>query len=257
MFCENPIDRSANYDIKWRAESWKFRISECPDLKKKMLPWEDIRNLPYTVLGPYLSQCIEEAFIWGLHRKRPRPGAGRWEDSLTKTIDMLMRCGNPNCISHWFVADGIQPFRCPFCGKTQVAPYPILKFVERDARSKLEFEVDVIKGVKGTTSYFERRIVLWPGKLLFPVHAHYSPPLPSFFECLSDVQRTRIAEVLADSKNNYWIRNKHQSNMVVWFKGNERKKLVVPNGKAVRLCQGLRIQLDGPNSRILEVEIMK
>ena len=257
LFCENPIDRSANYDVNWRVKTWAYRISECPDLKTKMLPWEDIKQLPYTVLGPYLAQCVEEAFIWGLHRKRPRPGAGRWEDSLAKTIDMLIRCENPACKTRWFVADGIQKCRCPFCGKMRTKPYAILKYVERDNRSKFEFEADVIKGVDGATSYFTRRIVLWPGKLLFPVHAHTSPPLPSYFEHLSDEQRTRVAEVLVDSKGNFWIRNKHQANLIVWFKSNDRKKLQVPNGKVVRLCSGLRIQLDGPTSRILEVEMVK
>ena len=253
LFCEDPTNQSARYTLSWKQEAWKGYYKDFPHLKTAMAPWENLAKMPYPVLGPYLGQRIEEAFVSGLRLKRPRPTAESWEIALAKTIDLLAPCPN-HCKMNWFVFDGIQPARCPYCGTAIRQPYPIALTLERDRRSSSEFEEDIIRSVTGSVTRYRRRIVLWPGKTLFPQHVRNSPPFPTQLEFLSKEQVTPLAQIVQE--NGRYLLRVLRGVVVCWMKGRERDRRELVEKQRIVLANGLRIQLDGPSSKVLEIQMV-
>lgn len=119
LFIEHPTDFSNRPRTK--------------QLSKWELPWGDISLLPYAILGPYLKQLFDEAFIAGLHHPASRPPADLWEQALLKTTDLLQPCGNADCAQKWYVFNNTSAPQCPFCGTPHVGSLPVLDFYHQAA----------------------------------------------------------------------------------------------------------------------------
>ena len=107
-------------------------------LSKDELPQGNIDLLPYTLVGPYLKELFDRAFIKGLHNPRERPTADEWERALIKTVDLIQPCPNPKCEAKFFVFDNTKYPKCPFCGTSYEKTLPVLNFYYKP-RSKGNF----------------------------------------------------------------------------------------------------------------------
>ncbi|MCT4614380.1 MAG: hypothetical protein N4A49_05855 [Marinifilaceae bacterium] len=114
LFIEHPTDKSNRPNLN--------------DMHPAELPYADVDLLPYTILGPYLKEMIERAFIDGLHNPIKRPTADEWENALVKTVDLLQPCPNKNCSHKWFVFDNKLSPHCPYCGTLYTEELPVLNF---------------------------------------------------------------------------------------------------------------------------------
>jgi serine/threonine protein kinase len=85
-------------------------------------------TMGYHQLGPYLPDLFRRAFIDGLHHPTARPGADAWETGLSRSIDLLLPCGNPSCEEKWFLYTEDRPLRCPWCRWEAREPTPVLDF---------------------------------------------------------------------------------------------------------------------------------
>ncbi|HEX2536117.1 MAG TPA: kinase, partial [Chitinophagaceae bacterium] len=112
LFVEHPSDASNRPKLD--------------QVSKWTLPWADVRQLPYTLTGPYLTELFNQAFITGLHQPNARPNADAWEQGLLKTTDLMQPCSNKQCGQQWFVFDNTVAPRCPFCGTPVKGPLPVL-----------------------------------------------------------------------------------------------------------------------------------
>ncbi|MFA8299571.1 MAG: helix-hairpin-helix domain-containing protein [Hyphomicrobiales bacterium] len=114
LFIEHPDDASnrPNLNDTHPAES----------------PYVDVSRLPYSILGPYLKELFDNAFIDGLHDPQKRPTADEWEYALVKTVDLLQPCKNPDCKHKWFVFDNKMSPKCPYCDTHYSESLPILNF---------------------------------------------------------------------------------------------------------------------------------
>lgn len=85
-------------------------------------------KIPYTVLGPIMSDLFKKAFVDGLHSPNQRPTAMEWERGMVKTWDLLFPCANKSCAHQMFVLHDERHVRCGFCGtKPSTSTIPILK----------------------------------------------------------------------------------------------------------------------------------
>lgn len=109
LFIENQTDRSTRYDVEWVRNGMHNKKHPY------IFPWMDLDKLPYVILGPYLSDLIERAFVNGLHSPKLRPTAAEWEYALERTVPLLRHCANSNCPARWFVARDDSSCKCPFC----------------------------------------------------------------------------------------------------------------------------------------------
>lgn len=129
LFIENPQDTSNRFDVKWVERNdqkrWQY-----------LMPWWDLNNLPYKILGPYISPLIEKAFITGLHSPQNRPSAGEWETALVKTVDLMQPCQNKSCNQKWFVFDNSTKPVCPFCKASFKGLLPVLNFYSKPRGDK-------------------------------------------------------------------------------------------------------------------------
>lgn len=112
LFIEHPTDLS-NRPKNNQISKWDF-------------PWADINKLPYDILGPYLKNLFDDAFINGLHNPAKRPPADLWEQALLKTSDLLQPCTNNKCDQKWYVFNNTSAPKCPFCGTGYHGTLPIL-----------------------------------------------------------------------------------------------------------------------------------
>ena len=142
LFIEHPTDKSNRPKVN--------------QLHPSELPQGDINKLPYTICGPYLKDLFDKAFIDGLHNPVKRPIAGDWVTALSKTMDLLLPCSNPNCESKWFVFDNSTKPRCPFCGKEYSEKLAIINFY---------YQTD-----KGTYLYENYRLVIYDKQYLYKWH---------------------------------------------------------------------------------------
>ena len=117
LFIEHPKDdRNRNFK------------REYGDQVNDLEPWTDLKKTPYTLVGPYLSDLFEQAFIQGLHDPNKRPPADSWEQALVKTNDLKLKCSNPKCQQKWFIYINTQEVSCPFCQTQYNESIPILDF---------------------------------------------------------------------------------------------------------------------------------
>lgn len=253
LFIENPLDRSARYDAKWARDDCK-KPKELPYL----FPWHDLDRLPYTSLGPYLGDVIERAFVIGLKNPLKRPLAAEWEQAIERTINLLHPCENPNCLAKWFVFNPGKPAVCPFCGNKITHSIPIVKFVQKNKDGSESYESSAVASLNGSRLVIPSEIVLWDQRngqssTLTYSHAH-SNLLPR--ESRTPQQLARLG-VVKNMGGKWGFYNVSSHDVVVWLKNAPNAKRILGAGKGMALMNGLRIQLDGPTSRVLEVEMVK
>lgn len=94
--------------------------------------WGNPNKVPYTILGPYLTELMNRAFIDGLHNPLLRPMSNEWETALLKTIDILQDCSNQECSEKWFVFDNTSRPTCPFCGHSVQRNVPIIDLYSKN-----------------------------------------------------------------------------------------------------------------------------
>jgi serine/threonine protein kinase len=112
MFVEHPTDASNRIKLS-QVSKWDQY-------------WADTTKLPYTILGPYLKEMFDQAFIKGLHSPNDRPPAEMWEQALAKTVDLMQPCSNTSCEQKWYVFDNSTTPKCPFCGTAHKGTLPVL-----------------------------------------------------------------------------------------------------------------------------------
>ena len=248
LFIENPLNPAARYDASWVKSGTQAK--KLPYL----FPWLDLDKVPYTVLGPYLSDLVERAFVTALRPPQVRPTAAEWESALERTIELLHPCENPKCVAKWFVFDGESKPVCPFCGTKVSHPIPVMKFVQTNRDGTEGYESMSVASLQNSRKLVQRRVVLWDnGKLgsswLFPCHAHANLP-PR--ENRTKAQNQGMAKIVG-VQNRMGLYNIASNNMFVSLKGGKPQRL--EKGKGVALVNGLRVQLDGLGSRVLEIEM--
>lgn len=248
LFIENPLDSRARYDAKWVRNTYTQKGEE--KALEYLFPWRDLDKLPYTALGPYLSNVIERAFVDGLHNPKKRPTAQDWERAIERTLNLIIPCENPKCVAKWFVLQHGKAPVCPFCGSKIRHAIPVLKFLKKDRNGKDEYDAVSLTMLKGGIQKVCRQVVCYNGLILRPSHAHDNLPAR---ENRTAKQSSPLAVI--QQRGDVWgIVNLRATNMTL-TKNNIRVPVKVGTGKCLE--SGLRIQLDGPSSRVLEVEIIK
>ncbi len=252
LFVENPLDRSARYDVKWvKADCRKPK--ELPYL----FPWHDLDKLPYTCLGPYLSDVIERAFVTGLKEPQKRPLAAEWEQALEKTINLLHPCENPSCKAKWFVLTPGKPAVCPFCGTKITHPIPIAKFVKKNRDGSESYESSAVASLQGSRHIIPLQIVFWDRG-----NGQFSTLTPTFAQSILPPREARTAKQLAklgvirNVGGRWGLYNVSSPDMIVWRKEAPEQKRKIGRGQGIALVDGLRIQLDGPSSKVLEIQMV-
>jgi serine/threonine protein kinase len=140
LFIEHPSDKS-NQNLK----------REYGDNLVKFKPWTDLSKTPYTILGPYLKELFDQAFIKGLHNPNDRPPASMWEQALIKTMDLKLQCANAKCDQQWFIYIGTNSTSCPFCNTRYDKSIPILDFYFQTSPGKWKQENQRLVIYNGTT----------------------------------------------------------------------------------------------------------
>lgn len=225
LFIEDKNDQSNRYDVKWVKDNNDKKRWKC------LFPWSDLKTLPYTVLGPYLSKLIEQAFVDGLHNPMMRPTANDWEDALVRTMDLMQPCTNPQCLQKWFVFDNTKSPKCPFCGATYKGLLPVLNLYSPHG---------------SVYSPDNWRVMVFNGTRIYPWHAHREI-FPG--EKLTEDQRKAVA-CFQLYKGTWYLRNERSQGM----KDIETGKMI-PIGSAVPLKEGSKILLDGQGARMAFVQM--
>ena len=140
LFIEHPTDKS-NQNLK----------REYGDNLQKFKPWTDLAKTPYTIVGPYLKDLFDLAFIKGLHNPNERPPASMWEQALIKTMDLKLQCANARCDQKWFIYNGSNTTSCPFCNTRYNTSIPILDLYFQTAPGKWKPENQKLVVYNGTT----------------------------------------------------------------------------------------------------------
>ncbi len=140
LFIEHPTDKT-NQNFK----------REYGDNLQKFKPWTDLAKTPYTILGPYLKELFDLAFIKGLHNPNERPPASMWEQALIKTMDLKLQCANARCDQKWFIYNDTNNTSCPFCNTRYNTSIPILDLYFQTAPGKWKPESQRLVVYNGTT----------------------------------------------------------------------------------------------------------
>ncbi len=146
LFIENPTDWSNRPNLS--------------DIRPGYFPFADPAKIPYNVCGPYLKQLFDQAFITGLHDPEQRPTADDWERALTKTVDLVQPCSNPECDQKWYVFDNSTRPKCPFCNSQFKGLLPILNLYSSRAGGRYLPE--------------NHRIMVYSDQYLYPWHVNRS-----------------------------------------------------------------------------------
>lgn len=227
VFIEDPTNKINRYSTDWvKKNQPKSRLPY-------MLPWMDLDKLPYTILGPYLKDLFDRAFVAGLHDPSQRPKAFEWEEGLIQTMDLMLPCQNIKCRQKWFVFDNSASNpRCPFCGSLYKIPLPVLNLYNR-----------------GSTSYKPTgmRVMVYNGTRLYLWHVN---PRIARNEKLTEEQKRAIA-CFQFYQNRWYLRNERAKEMM-----NLQDKSLIPLGGIVELKDGVQIRLDGDESRMIHVQMV-
>ena len=216
LFIENPNDK--------QNRNMKREYGKEYDL---FCPWVDLDRLPAEkVCGPYLWELFQRAFVDGLRTPTLRPVAIEWEYSIVRTINMLLRCSNPNCSQKLFVYNPASASAavCPFCDTPYGKSVPVLLFYCR----------------KGKDCKKEKNmLVVWDGLELHRWHV-YSNVEPN--EKTKDPNSRKVLGVFKyDSRNGQWLLvNKAIPDMYEYCE-NVRKHVAI--GSSVVLQEGKKIML--------------
>lgn len=224
-FVESGKDRCNRYDTEWVKRNY-------PASKVKfLLPWMDLEKLPYTILGPYLSKLVEQAFVTGLHSPNERPTADAWEDAIVRTMDLMLPCANPSCRQKWFVYDNAAAPKCPFCGTRYGIPLPVLNLYQRYGSAYRPCGW---------------RVMVFNGTRIYPWHAQPNL-MPG--EKLAPEQKKSVA-CFQFHMGKWYVRNERAAGMK-----NLGTGAAIPCGAAVELQDGVQILTDGPGSRMIHVQM--
>lgn len=230
LFIEHPKDKSNGYDVKWveRNES-KSRF-------KYQLPWRDLDKLPYTILGPYLSELVLKAFVEGLHNPTLRPSADDWETALVKTADLLQRCSNKNCTEKWFVFDNTRQPVCPFCKTAFKGILPVLNLYSKRGNNPYKPE--------------NYRVMVYDGVRLYPWHVNRNV-FPN--EKLTAEQKKAVG-YFQFHNGNWYLKNQTIPGMKDLANGG---KIVGP-GEILQLSEGRQILLsEEDGGRLIQVQLVQ
>lgn len=193
-------------------------------------------KVPYTSLGPALSELFERAFIQGLHSPADRPTALEWEKALIKTWDMLIPCHNTQCPSQWFVLQKHHS-QCPFCGTKPKGPIPYLTL--RSERKPGNWMRDGQLAVYSNKYLYKWHVL----EGIFPGEAADKTPQAYFV-----------------FHNNKWLLI--NQNLLSLVSPGGHKVAPSPKsdqpGQAIELTEGRQFYLDkdDPNGRLIEVEMI-
>lgn len=228
LFIEHPSNRDNRYDVKWVKNNNEKR-------SQYLLPWWDLDKLPYTILGPYISDLMKHAFVDGLHTPAQRPSADDWETALVRTVDLMQPCQNPACIQKWFVFDNSTKPKCPFCGTTFKGQLPVLNFYSKRG--------------SGNYSPDNLRLMVYSNQYLYQWHVNRNI-FPN--EKLSAEQKKPVGYFVFH--NGSWIFiNQTLSGMKDLSAGG---KIVKPNEK-VDLTDGKQILLSPEDGgRLIQVQLV-
>jgi hypothetical protein len=187
-------------------------------------------KIPYTVLGPLLTDLFTRTFVGGLHSPNNRPGAIEWEKGLVKTWDMLYPCANSSCSHQWFVLHNLTSVRCPFCGTKPQGTIPVLK---------------LRKEVRPGQWMQDGQLVIYNNISLFPWHV--------FGNVFPGEEADRTPQAYCVFHQGQWLMINQNLASLTSPGGNR-----VPSGQAVALVDGAQIRLSQePHGRIAEVQIVR
>ena len=227
VFIEDPTNKVNRYDVDWVRDN--YPKSKLPYI----LPWMDLDKLPYTILGPYLKDLLDRAFVQGLHNPSLRPKAEEWEAALVQTMDLMIPCQNPSCKQKWFVFDNsASKPKCPFCGASYDIPLPVLNLYDREGTTYRPTGMRVMV-------YNGTRLYLW----------HTNPRIVRN-EKLTDEQKKSLA-CFQFHQGKWYLRNERAK----WMTDLQTKQ-PIPAGSIVELKDGVQIRLDDENSRMIYVQMV-
>jgi len=206
LFIEHPTDKSNRPNLK--------------EVKPTSLPWADTDKVPFTILGPYLVNLFNRAFIKGLHNPVERPTADDWEQALVKTVDLLQPCQNSKCELKWFIFDNKRKPKCPYCETEYKGYLPVLDFYSPKKA--------------GTFSSDNHRLMVYNGQNIYQWHVNKGI-FPN--EKLTEEQRKPVADFQIISGKWYLI-NRRLSTM---YDKSENKS--IPINSKIELTQDKRILL--------------
>jgi serine/threonine protein kinase len=220
LFVEHPTDRS-NRPKADQISKWDY-------------PWADIDKLPYTILGPYLKNLFDEAFISGLHHPAKRPPADLWEQALLKTSDLLQPCTNIKCAQKWYVFNNTSAPKCPFCGTAHKGTLPILD---------LYYQTN-----PGSWKPENHRIMVYTNQYLFEWHVNRNIVRN---ELLTEAQKKPVGYF--SFHNDRWVLVNQRMTSLKDLTNNA----IVPIGGMVELTHGNKILLSNENGgRVILVAVV-
>jgi len=230
LFVENQLDPSNRYDLKW------VKRNEAPSRMPHLLPWQDIDALPYTILGPYLSELVKKAFVDGLHNPLARPSADDWEVALVKTTDLLQPCEGKNCTQKWYVFDNSTRPVCPFCKTPFKGILPILNLYSKRGNNPFKPE--------------NYRVMVYNGVRLYMWHVNRSVA-PN--EKLTPAQRKSVG-YFQFHNGQWYLRNESLQGMKDITHGGK----VIGLGEIVQLTEGQQILLsEEDGGRLIQVQLVQ
>lgn len=221
LFVEHPND-----------DSNRIKIGKGDE---RLLPWIDTEKLPYTIMGPYLKEMFDRAFIDGLHDPSKRPSANDWEEALFKTSDRILPCANPNCVMKWFVFNNeTKNPCCPYCGTPYTKSAPVFDFYVTYNGQNYRTE--------------NRRLMIFSGQSLYQWHIDRNI-FPN--EKLTPKQTERVGYF--QFHNGRWLLvNERMPDLL-----NVQTHEPIPVGKPVVLTHGLQLRLSAKDTgRIANVMIV-
>lgn len=220
LFIEHPTDDSNRPNLR--------------DVKPAALPWADVTKMPYTILGPYLEQLFNRAFIDGLHNPSNRPSADDWVQALVKTTDLVQPCQNPQCEQKWFIFSNKAKPVCPYCNTPYKGDLPILDFYSSMQAGRFTSD--------------NHRLMVYNGQNIYPWHANKNI-FPN--EKLTPDQKRPVADF--QLVNGKW----HLINRQLTTMADKTDNKPIPPNSMVELTNGKQILLSSePGGRLFIVTLL-
>lgn len=207
----------------------------------------NLRNLPPAIqyssmVTEAVQKLIRRAFVEGLHTPMLRPLAAEWERDLSRMLDSLVKCHNPQCPVGEFV---LQPYqkscRC-VCGTPLTKPsyLPILTFYAPWRGRKGQFQPD--RGYQ---------MIGQPGRTL---HEWHAKPTTQYED--PRVDHRPKAEVLFN-RSKWFLKNLDFAELQIIDMSGNKTQAIRP-GQQVELKDGLSLLLGPPDtSRLIYVQMLK
>ena len=159
--------------------------------------------------------------------------AFEWEESLIKTLDLLIPCQNPKCRQKWFVFDNSSKKpKCPFCGASYDIPLPVLNLYLRSG---------------DTYRPTGARVMVYDGTRLYQWHSN---PHIDRNEKLTAEQKKPLA-CFQFHQGKWYLRNERADGMM-----DMQTKKPITVGSIIELKDGVQIRLGDENSRMIYVQMV-